>query len=99
MSVLRNFIIRSFPSYLGPLFQNTSLCKAFEMKFVYLFIHSFIYLFIYLFIHLFIYLFIYFLHENKHLDGTHFHMNGFPLTLDFLQREKATRKWFISFYK
>ena len=33
------------------------------------------------------------LHENKPVDGTHFHMNGFALRLVLTRRHKGTRKW------
>ena len=31
------------------------------------------------------------LHENEHVGGTHFYMNGFALVLT--QRQNATLKW------
>jgi len=32
------------------------------------------------------------LHENEHVGGTHFHMNGFVRRLVLRQRQKAIRK-------
>ena len=33
------------------------------------------------------------LHENEPVGGTHFHMNGFALTLVLTMRQKGTRRW------
>ena len=33
------------------------------------------------------------LHENEHVGGTHFHMNGFARRLVLTQRQKTIRKW------
>ena len=33
------------------------------------------------------------LHENEPVGGTHFHMNGFALTLVFTRGQKGTWKW------
>ena len=32
-------------------------------------------------------------HENEHVGGAHFHMNGFTRRFFLTLREKATRKW------
>ena len=37
------------------------------------------------------------LHENDPAGGTHFHKNGFALSLVLKQRHKRTRKWPICF--
>ena len=35
------------------------------------------------------------LHENKHLGGAYFHVNGFVQRLALGQTQKETQKWYI----
>jgi len=37
------------------------------------------------------------LHENEHVSGKHFHMNGFARRFVLTQRQKATPKWPVYF--
>ena len=37
------------------------------------------------------------LRDNEPAGGSHFHMNGFARSVVLTQRQKATRKWAISF--